>query len=261
VSKIKTLELKKYLEEKNIIITNNKLSFNKVETKEDVLRQIDTIIHFQKSVGAYKENLLPRIRGSIGKEMDNYKSQIILVDRYIKKIKSREVLSKVDLYLINNGKLILNRASKSLNHIFSNDYKKIIERSMKNYEICLGRVDESNLIVTDDNKILVGTIRYLTYNIKEHDVYSFIKKMKRRKIDISLEEIIDYYVKKEGLDEISEAYLVGLSNYPNEQLKVIERYIQEKVSFNEDEILANLHKAEKLDNKYLIIGRRGSGNE
>ena len=126
---------------------------------------------------------------------------------------------------------------------------------MRNYEICLGRVDESNLVLAED-KIIVGTIKYMTYNIKEHDIYSLIKKIKRKSIDIPLREVIDYYIEKEGLSEGSRKYLIGLSTYPNEQLKVIKRYIEGKYDLKEEDILENIYRAEILDNKYSIINGR-----
>jgi len=256
VIKINVLELNEYLKRKNIIIKDSKLSSYKIENKEEVFKQIDNIIYFQKSVGAYKENLLPRIRASIGKELEEYKAQVILMERYIKNLKNKKDLNKIDNYIKDKEKEILYKAEISLKHIALKDYREIIERSMKNYEICLGRVDESNLAL-EDNIILVGTIKYMSYNIREHDIYSLIKKIKRKDIEISFQEIIDYYIEKENLKEGSRKYLEGLSSYPNEQLKVMKRYIQGKYALKEDEILENLYRAELLDNKYSIINGRG----
>lgn len=254
--KINVFELKEYLERKNIIVKECKLTSYKIENKEDVFRQIDNIIYFQRSVGAYKENLLPRIRASIGKELEEYKSQVILVERYIKNLQNKKNSNKIDDYIKSKEKEILYKAQISLKHIALKDYREIIARSMSNYEICLGRVDESNLVL-EDNKIIVGTIKYMTYNIKEHDIYSLIKRIKRKDIDISFQEIIDYYIEKEGLKETSRKYLEGLSNYPNEQLKVFKRYIEGKYDLREEDILELIYKAEILDNKYSIINGRG----
>lgn len=255
VMKINVLQLNEYLKEKNIIIKDSRLSSHKIESKEDVFKQIDNIIYFQKSVGAYKENLLPRLRASIGKELEGYKTQILFVDRFIRELENRKDLNKVDKYIKEWAKIILYNAKISLSHIALKDYREIIERSMRNYEICLGRVDESNLVLAED-KIIVGTIKYMTYNIKEHDIYSLIKKIKRKSIDIPLREVIDYYIEKEGLSEGSRKYLIGLSTYPNEQLKVIKRYIEGKYDLKEEDILENIYRAEILDNKYSIINGR-----
>ena len=79
VMKINVLQLNEYLKEKNIIIKDSRLSSHKIESKEDVFKQIDNIIYFQKSVGAYKENLLPRLRASIGKELKAIKLKYYLL--------------------------------------------------------------------------------------------------------------------------------------------------------------------------------------
>ncbi|WP_411169028.1 hypothetical protein ACH36K_18425 [Clostridium sp. MB05] len=250
---MQSLELKSYLEEKNIYIVNDKVNQSKYKSSEDILKQVENIICFHNKIGEYKENLLPRIGASIGREIDNYTAQIFLISKYLKEIENKDSLNSIDFYLIKNGELLLNKGKKALNHLYSNNYRKLIERSMKNYEICLSRVDESNLTVSDDNKIFIGTIKYLTYNIKEHDIYSYIKKMKRKDIDISIEKIIDFYVNEENLGVDSREYLRALSSYPNEELRVLEKYIIGKTKLSENEVLESLSKAKSMDFRCLII--------
>ena len=68
-------ELKSYLEEREIYILNEKVSKTIDKNWESIFTQIENIVLFQSKVNSYKENLLPRIGGSIGREINNYNSQ------------------------------------------------------------------------------------------------------------------------------------------------------------------------------------------
>lgn len=245
------IELNSYLENNGITVLNGKIE--KHQDSTNIFKQIEDIIFFHNKIGPYKENLFPRIGASIGKEVNSYYSQIILINEYLRKIQEKSSLNSIDFYLINRGEELVNLGQKALNHIYSNNFRSLIERSMKNYEVCLTRVDEENLKVEEDGKIIVSTVKYLTYNLKEHDIYSYIKKIKRRKIDLSIDEIIKYYIKTANLNEDSKEYLRALSSYPNEELKLVERYILGKLKMKEEEVLYALYKAKNIDGKARVI--------
>ncbi|MGG7214561.1 hypothetical protein ACQPUY_13265 [Clostridium nigeriense] len=245
------IELNSYLENNGITVLNGKIE--KHQDSTNIFKQIEDIIFFHNKIGPYKENLFPRIGASIGKEVNSYYSQIILINEYLRKIQEKSSLNSIDFYLINRGEELVNLGQKALNHIYSNNFRSLIERSMKNYEVCLTRVDEENLKVKEDGKIIVSTVKYLTYNLKEHDIYSYIKKIKRRKIDLSIDEIIKYYIKTANLNEDSKEYLRALSSYPNEELKLVERYILGKLKMKEEEVLYALYKAKNIDGKARVI--------
>ena len=48
-------------------------------------------------------------------------------------------------------------------------------------------------------------------------------------------------------------YLRALCSYPNEEFKVLERYILKKIDTNEDRVLEMLYKAKRMDSRCLII--------
>lgn len=246
-------ELNSYLENRGIYILKSKISKSKSEDNKNIYKQIDNIVFFHTKIGQYKENLLPRIGGSIGKEVNAYYSQIILVSEYLKKIENKSTLNSIDFYLINRGETLINLGRKALTHINLNDYRELIDRSMKNYEVCLTRVDEGNLIVEDDGSIKVSTIRYLTYNLREHDIYSYIKKVKRREIDFNIDDIINYYIRIAALESSSREYLRALSSYPNEEFRIIEKYILGKISIEEGEVIRALYNARGIDSKGIVI--------
>ncbi|MBQ6820575.1 MAG: hypothetical protein IJO26_04685 [Clostridium sp.] len=245
-------ELSSYLEERGISILNSKILKDKNINELDIYKQIDNIMLFHEKIGQYKENLIPRIGSSIGKEVNNYYSYIFILSNYLNKLKLKENLNSIDFYLLDRGEVLVNLGKNSLNHIKINNYRDLIKRSMKNYEVCLTRVDEGNLNF-DDNKIKIGSTRYLTYNLREHDIYSYIKRVKRREIKLNIENVIDYFINRSNLGSPSKEYLRALAAYPNEELRVISKYILRKITLSEEEIINNLYKAREIDNKGIII--------
>jgi hypothetical protein len=251
VIEINTFDLNSYIQSKNICITNKKVNIEK-ENMEEIFKQVDNIIFFQRAFGKYKVNLFPRIRCTIGKEIDNFCGQALLIKKYLNRINNKENLKELDRYILENGSGLIEKVNNSLRHIENNDYRNIIKRSMNNYEVCLGRPDEGNLTVSEDGKIKIGTIKYLNYNLKENDIYFYIKKIKRRNILINIEEVIDYYILKENLGESSREYLKALVSIPNEELKILERIILGKIKVSEEEFLKEVNRVIKMDSKNLI---------
>lgn len=239
------------LGEKGIYIIDDKIKYDKEE--KDYLKQIENIYLFNKAISPYTNNTFPRIGASIWKEINSYELQIIFIERYIKNLELKKNLNLVDYYLIKCGINILENGKKSLNHIYKNNYKQLIERSMSNYEICLTRVDENNLRVSEDGKFLIRNFNYLTYNLKEHDIYSYLKRLKRKKIDKNLDEVIEYYIYISGLSKDSMEYIKGLTSYPNEELRIIEKYILRKLDLDENKIIELLEEAKNMDNRGIII--------
>ena len=246
-------ELSSYLEDRNIYVLNSKISKDKNEDNKNIYTQIENIIFFNNKIGQYKENLFPRIGATIGKEVNMYYSQIILISKYLREIENKDNLNSIDFYLINRGELLIDLGKKSLNHINKNGFKELIKRSMSNYEVCLTRVDEGNLKVEEDGSIKIGTIRYMTYNLKEHDIYSYIKKIKRREVNLDIEDIINYYISITKLGEYSKEYLKALVSYPNEEFRIIEKYILGKLNVEDTELLESLNRARTLDSNSIII--------
>ncbi|VYU19264.1 hypothetical protein [Clostridium tertium] len=240
-----------FLESKGIYVLNEEFISSLEE--DNFKKQIDNIIAFQKSLGEYKENLYPRIGSVIGKEINSFNSQLRLISSYYKKVEKREELNSVDFYFIRRAEYLISIGKRALELLYTSNYRGLIENSMKNYEVCLSRVDEKNLYVREDGKIIVKTIRYLSYNLKEHDVYSYIKKLKRKNIDINFEDIINYYVETLGLENNNREYLRALASYPNEEFRILERYILGKLKDSDERILSSLERARKYDSKGLVI--------
>lgn len=168
---------------------------------------------------------------------------------YKKSIASSNI---VDEYIIKNGKEFINMGELSINHVLKSNYMDLIKRSMRNYEVCLVRVDQGNLKKTDSG-LNIGSIKYLTYNLIENDLYSYIKRIRRRNSDIDLESLIVSYVQKSLLNNDSIEYLKGLASYPFETLKVWDKYLRGRDLLTEDEYIDLFSKAKIIDGKSIII--------
>lgn len=250
---MQAVNLSYYLNDKGIHVKNKKIYRDKNEDENTIFKQVDNIVCFHNKIGPYKENLFPRIGGTIGKDINNYYTQIILVKKYLKILKEKKNLSTIDFYIINRGEALVKDGERSIEHIYINNFRELIERSMTGYEVCLGRVDESNLSVDKDGEIIIGTTKYLSYNLREHDIYSYIKKIKRREASISIDEVINYYIEAAKLKDSSKEYLRGLASFPNEEFRILEKYIEGKLQDEEGIILESLNLARKIDGKRVII--------
>lgn len=240
-----------FLEKRGIYVLNE--DFIAPKEEENITNQIDNIITFQKCIGKYNENLYPRIGSVIGKEINSFNSQLRLISSYYKKVEKREELNGIDFYFIRRAEYLIDKGRKALEHLYTCNYKKLIEDSMKNYEVCLSRVDNKNLYVSEEGKIIVKSIRYLSYNLKEHDIYSYIKKLKRRNKDINCDDIINYYVEKLELHKDNKEYLRALSSYPCEEFRILQKYILGKLTERDDRIISSLEKARKYDSNGLTM--------
>ncbi|ATD56261.1 hypothetical protein BTM21_00750 [Clostridium chauvoei] len=250
-------DINTYLKNRNIKVINKKIKNKENINEEEIANQINLIVQFHKFIGEYRENIMPRIGSTIGKDVEDYKVQLKKLTLDFKERKEKKDKNEIDLYIISNGENLLNKGNIAINHIIDNNYKDLIKRSMINYEVCLGRVDESNLKDSKlENFIEISTVKYLSYNLIEHDLYNYIKKLKKKFIPIEVNKIIDYYVDKLGLSIYSKEYLRGLIYYPNESLKVWEKYILNKKNLSNEEYLEEFKKAQIIDGIYSdgVIG-------
>lgn len=215
-------------------------------------RQLNNIIDFQNKAKGYKDNILPRIGASIGKDLEGYKVQIKSLEYDLERINEKIDKNSVDIFILEKGNSFLSRGKRAIEYIESNNYKKLIRRSMENYEICLVRVEENNLRCVENGNIEVGTINYLTYNLIEHDIYSYLKRIKRKTDLIDIEYTIEYFVSKSLLDDDSIKYLNGLLSYPLESLRIWNKYRKNKKNLTEEEYIDAFYKAIKIDGNELI---------
>ena len=120
---------------------------------------------------------------------------------------------------------------------------------MERNEISLGKVDESNLIFTNQTEI--GVLDKVSYNIIEEDIVEYLRKVRRKNNNLDFEEIIKKYIKLSELDSNSEEYLKILLSIPYDFLKDWYKYKYKKKSITLDEELENLKKTFIYENEIL----------
>ncbi|MBB6622532.1 hypothetical protein [Clostridium gasigenes] len=241
-----------YFTKRDIKLVNHSFENRGEISLESIKRQISNIVVFQNNAKGYKDNILPRIGSSIGRDLEGYKVQVKNLELDLDYITDKIDKNSVDIFILEEGEMLLSRGRRAINHVENSNYSKLIRRSMANYEVCLGRVCEGNLRMDENGKVEIGTIKYLTYNLVEHDFYSYLKRLRKKNNILDIECLIKYFAEKSLLKDDSIEYLRGLLSYPVESLKLWEKYRINKKNLTEEEYMDGFYKAKKNDGKELI---------
>ena len=246
------MDILEFLNDNGVIVGEK--NFPKNNEKKyiwDTDNQVSLIIQIQKILRGKKTNIIPRVESSIGKEIESF---TVMAKKTLKMIKSFEEKynkNDFDIFIIDEGNKILSRANKSLNALDEDEYLKIIIRSMNNYDICLGRVDEGNL-KKEGLIIYTRTTRYISYNMIEHDCYNYIKKLKKRGYEGDIIKLINDFAYKSNLNRDSINYMTVLSNYPIESIKTLLKLKEERDKFSDEEWIKEIGIAQKIDGIELL---------
>jgi len=240
-----------YLNIRQITIIGQYFSCDKNMERKDIISQINLIVELHKTLVGCNFNGMSRIKSTIGKEVEDYKVQIKKLQRHYDYIVSKPCTNEVEKLILSDGKIMLKQAKEALNHIYGHDYFGVIKRSMNREEICIGKVDRNNLRKNKE-KIEIGTIKEMTYNLVEEDLYNYIKKLQRKEFDIDEEELIKIFVHGSHLSFNSFDYLRGLCSYPKDFFKAWEKYRDSKKEKTNEEILLGLKKSLKYESKSFI---------
>ena len=241
--------INEYFNIKGITIIGQYFSYDKNMHRKDITSQINLIVDAHKTLIGFNFNGTSRIKSTIGKEVEEYKVQIKKLQRHYDYIVDKCCANDVEKLILANGKTMLKQAKEAVNHIYGHDYFGVIKRSMNRDEICIGKVDRNNLR-RNEGKIEIGTIKEMTYNLVEEDLYNYIKKLQRKQFDIDEEELIKLFVHGSHLSFNSFDYLRGLCSYPKDFLKIWERYRdskKEKANQKYDKL--NISNEKDKDNK------------
>lgn len=247
------MDITSYLINTGVIV--GKESFSKVSEDRptnDIEKQLELIVHVQNLLMKQRETIIPRINSSIGKDIENFKVQIKKNIRLINSLKEEKDKSQLEIFIVEEGTRVINRARDTIKALDNDLYLTLIKRSMRNYEVCLGRVDEGNLKQDDNGVIKIRTVKYISYNLVESDCYNYIKRLKRREYQGDINNIIKLFVRLSSLPNESEKYIRILANYPIEQMRVLSRYREEKGYLLDKEWMEELSLAYKKDGNELL---------
>ena len=235
------MDIYEYLSSRSIIISDEKFKDNAEVSVSD---QIQLISDAHKRLLDGKEAIIPRIQSVIGREFEGYKVDIKKNKNYINKIINNKSTNYIEDYLIDEGSRIIKKAQETLSLLDLEIYFSIIKRSMKRYEICLGR-DKNEIIYIRSNK-------YIVYDLLESDCYNYIKKIKRRKKGYGINNIIDEFVNKSALDQGSIKYLRILSIYPNESMKILNKCRNGRIDITNEDVVSKFRNAKECDGIKLL---------
>lgn len=247
------MDITSYLMDNGVIV--GKETFTKsIEDKRlnNANKQLELIVYIQNLLMRQRETIIPRIDSSIGKDIENFKVQIKKNIRWINILKEKKDKSKLESFIVDEGRKIIERADNTIKALDNDLYLKLIKRSMQNYELCLGRVDGGNLKIDSCGRIKIRTVKYISYNLIESDCYNYIKRLKRHGYEGDINEIIKTFVYLAALQNESEHYIKVLVNYPLEQMRVLSRYKDEWNMLSDKEWINEIELASIKDGKELL---------
>lgn len=249
-----TKSIRKYLRDNDILVKDCEFSMTKAYTEEEALKQIILINSVHKILMRYYDNVDSRIDCSIGKKIEKIKVDIKKGKKHLEQLENKKDKNLMDKFLLESGENILNVAEVAIKNIYKLNYTELIKRCMKKNEICLGKVDESNIRVSDE--IEIGNIKGLTYNLVEEDIFNYLKKIRCKNNNINIRKLISRYVELSNLGKDSEEYLYYLMTIPHDSIKVWVKYIDNKRVITPSEYLSSIElsvKSEKTFRRKLIV--------
>ncbi|MDD7792664.1 hypothetical protein [Clostridium sp. 'White wine YQ'] len=238
------LTLEQYLNNRDVLI--NKEEFDSTSTKlkkEDVYSQLDIINEIHRILSEYPYDIIPTVPSRIGEDFEEFKVLYRKVSRAALKGYYPEHI-KDEVY-----KILLN-AEKAINHIDNSSYLSILRRAMDNGEIILGNCDFRHLKYND--KIIINSVKGVCYNIIESDYGKFLMKLRKYNVVTSYGDFIDHIVKNEKLQDNSKIFLMGYILYPQESMKLLQKYKEGKKQWNEETFYYKFMKAYEFDNSITI---------
>lgn len=247
------MKIEDYLNSKKIIVNENGFVKKQyAKNYNDIDRQIQIIVNCQQLIIGEKSTIIPRVNSFIGKEFEGYKVDLKKVKEIMPELEEKSNNNEYRYFISEEAKRIMDRAERTIKSMDMKLYYKLIKRSMDNYEICLGRVDEGNLKINDDGYFVIRTIKYISYNLIEHDCYSYIKRIKRRILGIDAQKIINMYAGVACLEDDSIRYLDILANYPFEEMKILIKYRNDNTMNTDEGWAEDILKAKIIDGKELL---------
>jgi hypothetical protein len=247
---INNVTLNEYLVEKNVFVKGECFKAEKITDEKEILKQVALINKVDTIMSGYYGDGITRINSRVGKKLESVKVQIKKLRRHLRIIEKRDYLSSMDKFLLENGEIILNQGEKGINLISEINYLDIIRRSMRENEICLGRVGEENL--REGEIIEIGSLKNVSYNLKEEDTYEYLKKIRRRRCLTREDYYIDEFIKIAKLKKSSKDYIKILLYIPCDSLRQWYRYSQGKKNILPDKYLENI----KFTFQYEINGMK-----
>lgn len=243
------MELRDYLFEKGVIVTDKSFRSAKEYKDEEILKQIILARNLHNILMRYSIYETTRINSTIGKFIESIKVDLKKCRINLNELYCKNEKNIMDEFLLSHGELVLKKAQDAIICLKEIDYIGIIKRSMKKNELCLGRVDEGNLRASEG--IEIGSIKNISYNLVEEDIYHYLRKVRRRNPNKNnLEMHVSKYIDDAFLGENSREYLLILLSIPWDTIRNWRKYRLNKRQISPKEYVNIMIKSMKYEMEY-----------
>ena len=200
-------ELKFFLKNNNIYIVDEK---DLCKRRRNPKIYIDSLFYFHDIFIKEENSIRFKLPNEIWKIVQNFKIWNDRVERL--NFEDKRVFE------------VKEHARKSIESIYSMDFKNLIRRSMERKEVSVERI--YFLKENANNSIILGENSNITFRMIEDDYYRYFKKLKtERKLS---DDLIKYALNKEKLGFESFIYIKALISYPYNTMRYLQNiYIKE----------------------------------
>lgn len=230
-----------YLKSFNVLIKENINNVTKEIDDELAINQIKLISDFSKISSSYNGIERKFFVNKTGVFIEEMKILVKKYKRYLKSIAEKEDISIVEAYILKQGEELLVRSENSVLGIKFNEYLKILNRTMERGEICLGNCYFNNISKLD-GEIQIVSLKNMSLNFLEMDVLEFLRKLKRKNINIDFHKVIYEFCNYNSFGYESEVILKAMIAFPYDYLKLVNNYRIGKKNLSEEEFIEKLKK-------------------
>ena len=227
--------IKDFLNSKDIYFSKEKqkkIHYNQVHQR-DIINHLKLLANFHKRVSENKEIILLNTSSEIGKQYESYKVSLKKFKKNYLKIKELEEKNIFLETVIKHGEKVIEYGTQAISKINYEDYISLIKRSMKNNEICLGNPFLENIY--GHEKIYINDIENLSFNLVESDIINFINRLIKKRVIMNLDYIIEFYLNEMNLNEKSKEYIISMTKFPIEVIKIFDRKMYNKKEWSDEE--------------------------
>ena len=223
--------IEKLLSERQIDYIGSESVTKQQYDAEKILNQVDIIRDFHKKMQNIDGEYLIALQSNIGKRIQKLKVQEKRNYRYFEEVRRNGADDLFDMILVNCCGPMFEKAEKTLAYIDdSNFYMKLIYRSMKNNEVCLGDTSLENLYY--DDCLCVNCIKKMSLDMVEWDIINFVSKCRRKNIKYDEHKVIDKFLQEESLYDTSFEFISLLLDYPSDFMKLCERKREKRKQYS-----------------------------
>lgn len=229
-----------------VLEDDKRFTTSKIIDTEKACEHIKVLNKFHIASKGYVDSIFERLPNGLGTEVEEMKVLLKVLIREQKKLNKYESLSELEQEVLNEIENYINKAHKAIELISNCNYHSLLRRSMRNYEICLYKVFESNIRM--DNMIVIKSLSKVQYNMLEIDAYNYLYKLKKQRIDIDYNKVIEKFCVIENLSYESYKFVCGMLSFPLEFSKFVWKNNRDYKQLDDEELIEKMRKAIAIDN-------------